>query len=116
MIEKHFTLSRTDGAIDSAFSMEPQELKTLVIESKQAWDALGKVYYGATNAEQNSIRFRRSLYISKDMRPGDIFTAKNLRIIRPGGGLHPKYYDLVLGKHIKCAANKGTPVSWELIN
>ncbi|AOX03976.1 pseudaminic acid synthase [Moorena producens PAL-8-15-08-1] len=114
-IEKHFTLSRADGGVDSAFSMEPQEMQQLVIESERAWQALGKVNYGATEAEKKSLVFRRSLYIAEDMQAGDILTPKNLRAIRPGSGLPTKYYDVLLGKPIKTDAKKGTPVSWEMV-
>ncbi|WP_424096611.1 pseudaminic acid synthase [Moorena producens] len=115
LIEKHFTLNRVDGGVDSAFSMEPQEMQQLVIESERAWEALGKVNYGATEAEKKSLVFRRSLYIAENMQAGDILTPKNLRAIRPGYGLPTKYYEILLGKPIKADAKKGTPVSWEMV-
>ncbi|MEH1919324.1 pseudaminic acid synthase [Nostoc sp.] len=113
-IEKHFTLRRVDGGVDSAFSMEPEEMQQLVIESERAWQALGNIKYGATEAEKESLVFRRSLYIAKDMKAGDIFTSENLRAVRPGLGLSPKYYDTILGKKIKQDAKIGTPISWNL--
>jgi len=92
VIEKHFTLRRADGGVDSAFSMEPEEMKQLVVETERAWQSLGKVNYGPTESEKGSVKFRRSLYIAEDMRKGDVLTEKNLRIVRPGLGLPPKYY------------------------
>ena len=115
VIEKHFTLSRENGGVDAAFSMEPEEMKTLVVESKRAWQSLGCVYYGSTKAEKSSLQYRRSLYVSRDMKVGETFTPENLRVIRPGYGLQPKYYDVLLGKQVKKDIKKGTPVSWEMI-
>ncbi|MFN9858339.1 MAG: N-acetylneuraminate synthase family protein, partial [Pseudanabaena sp.] len=97
VIEKHFTLRRSDGGVDSAFSMEPEEMHQLVIETERAWQALGKITYGATAAERKSVFFRRSLYIAKDMKAGDVLTIDNLRSIRPAKGLPPKYYNTLLG-------------------
>ena len=116
IIEKHFTLDRNDGGVDSAFSLEPNELNNLVLESKRAWQSLGKVTYGPSNIEKKSLIFRRSLYISKDISKGDILTKENLRIIRPGLGLLPKYYEIILGRKVNCDLNKGTPVTWSIIN
>lgn len=115
VVEKHFTISRAEGGVDSAFSMEPDELKLLVKETERAWLALGKVTYGPTDAEKSSTKFRRSLYIGEDLKVGDILTVENLRNVRPGLGLPTKYYDLVLGKSIKQDVKKGTPLSWELL-
>jgi len=115
IIEKHFTLSRDDGGVDATFSLEPDELAALVIETKRAWEALGEVHYGPTEAEQNARLRRRSLYIGEDMVAGDVLTSKNLRRIRPGHGLAPKYYDLLLGKRINQAVDKGTPMAWNLV-
>ncbi|MCX5984445.1 MAG: pseudaminic acid synthase [Nostocales cyanobacterium LacPavin_0920_SED1_MAG_38_18] len=115
VIEKHFTLNRADGGVDAAFSMEPQEMKQLVIETERAWQAMGKISYGVTAAEQKSLIFRRSLYIAQNMQSGDILTPDNLRAIRPGQGLPPKYYNLLLGKKIKVDVQAGTPVKWELL-
>lgn len=116
LIEKHFTLARADGGVDAAFSMEPDELAALVVESRRAWQALGKIHYGATQQEQASIQYRRSLYVVEDMQAGEVFTAENLRAIRPGLGLAVKYYDTLLGKPVGRAVARGTPVSWELLN
>lgn len=115
VIEKHFTLSRADGGVDSAFSMEPEEMRQLVIESERAWQALGKISYGVTEAEKKSIVYRRSLYIAQDMKVGDILTPVNLRAIRPGSGLPPKYYDILLGKRIGRDVKAGQPMQWDLI-
>ena len=115
LIEKHFTLSRADGGVDSAFSMEPEEMGQLVIESERAWQALGKISYSPGEQESKSLKFRRSLYIAKDMAAGEALTPENLRIVRPGYGLEPKYYNVLLGKKVKQAVKKGTPLSWDLI-
>jgi N-acetylneuraminate synthase len=116
VIEKHFTLSRADGGVDAAFSIQPEELAALVIESKRAWQALGKIHYGTTELEKPSLQYRRSLYVAKDMQVGEIFTTDNLRAIRPGLGLPTKYYEVLLGKAVGRAVKKGTPVSWDLLN
>ena len=116
VIEKHFTLKRADGGVDSAFSMEPEEMKQLVIETERAWQSIGKIKYGSTKAEKGSLTFRRSLYIAEEMKKGDVLTEKNLRIMRPGLGLPPKYYDILLGRKVKKDVKKGTAVGWELIN
>jgi len=116
VIEKHFTLSRADGGVDSAFSLEPHEFTSLVIESERAWQALGTITYGPTEAEKKSLKFRRSLYIAEDMKAGDVLTQENLRCVRPGLGLAPKYYEELLGKSIRQDIKKGTPLKWELVN
>jgi len=115
VIEKHFTLSRADGGVDSTFSMEPAEMAQLVVESERAWQALGKITYGATQAETKSRIFRRSLYVTQDMSPGDRFTPNNLRCIRPDLGLPPKYYDVLLEQQVGRSVKAGTPVSWDLL-
>ena len=115
VIEKHFTLSRSDGGVDAAFSLEPDELATLVRDTRSAWQSLGSVSYGPTTAEKPSLAFRRSLYVAQDMSAGDVFTAANLRVVRPGLGLAPKFYEVLLGKRIACDAEKGTPASWDLL-
>ncbi len=115
VIEKHFTLSRADGGVDSAFSMEPEEMKALVIETERAWQALGEVKYGPTEKEKASLKSRRSIYVAKDMKAGEKFTKESIKIIRPGYGLPPKYYDLILGKTVKKDVKKGTPLSWDIV-
>lgn len=115
LIEKHFTLSRADGGVDSAFSMEPEEMRQLVVETERAWQALGEVAYGPTVAEADSIQFRRSLYIVKDLKAGEALTPENLRAIRPGHGLAPKHYESVLGRRIRRDVPRGTALSWELL-
>lgn len=115
VIEKHFTLSRADGGVDSAFSLEPAELKSLVIESERASLAVGKVTYGIQKIEQNSKLFKRSVYAVKDIAPGESFNEENLRVIRPGKGLEPKYFDTLLGKKAGQIIKAGTPLSWELV-
>jgi pseudaminic acid synthase len=115
VIEKHFTLNRADGGVDSAFSMEPEEMKQLVIETERAWQSLGEVKYGVSEAEKGSLTFRRSLYIAEDMKKGDMLTEKNLRIVRPGLGLAPKYYDVVLGRKVNQDVKKGTAVKREIV-
>ena len=114
VIEKHFTLARADGGGDSAFSMEPGEMKQLVRECNAAWQALGRISYGPTEQEKKSLIFRRSLYIVEDMKKGDMITEKNMRSIRPGLGLAPKYYDVILGKRITCDVKKGTALRWDM--
>jgi pseudaminic acid synthase len=115
VIEKHFTLSRADGGVDSAFSMEPDEMKFLVEETEKAWQSLGKVSYGPTKEEKASTIFRRSIYIVEDIKEGEEFTRKNLHIIRPGDGLKPKYYDTLLGKKVNKDVKAATPLSWDII-
>jgi pseudaminic acid synthase len=114
-IEKHFTLSRADGGVDSAFSMEPNEMKQLVEETYKAWQALGRISYGVTESEKKSVVFRRSVYVVEDMEEGEEFSPRNIRIIRPGDGIAPKYYDILLGKKASRRLNKGTPISWSMI-
>jgi len=116
VIEKHFTLNRADGGVDSTFSMEPAEMTQLVIETERAWQALGQVSYGATEKEKKSLLLRRSIYIAQDMKAGEVFTRKNLRCIRPGLGLPPKYFDILLGRKVNQDAKKGTPINWDLVS
>lgn len=111
VIEKHFCLSRAEGGVDSNFSMEPDELKNLVIETERAWQALGKVTYGVQLSEQKSLLFKRSIYVTENIEQGELFTEKNIRIIRPGDGLHPRFYDDILGKISLNKYKKGTPLS-----
>jgi N-acetylneuraminate synthase len=115
VIEKHFTLNRADGGVDSTFSMEPDEMAQLVLETERAWQALGHVGYGPTDAEKKSIQFRRTLYVVQDLKAGDVLTRENLRAIRPGLGLPPKYFEQVLGKAAKQDIKRGTALEWNLI-
>jgi N-acetylneuraminate synthase len=115
VVEKHFTLRRADGGVDSAFSLEPHELKSLVEETERAWKAMGNVRYGPTEAELKSLVFRRSLYVARDMRAGETFTIENLRVVRPGHGLHPRFYEQLLGKRATRDVTKGTPLDWGLV-
>ncbi|MCD1260830.1 pseudaminic acid synthase [Paenibacillus athensensis] len=114
VIEKHFTLSRAEGGVDSVFSMEAEEMRLLVTETERAWQALGQVQYGPQQAELKSMKFRRSLYITRDLEAGEALSSDSMRAIRPGYGLSPKYYSILLGKRISKHAPKGTPLSWEL--
>jgi pseudaminic acid synthase len=115
LIEKHFTLDRADGGVDSTFSLEPDELKSLVAETERAWKSLGKISYGATEKEKASLQFRRSLYITRDMKAGEIFTSENLKPIRPGFGLPPKHLSEVLGRKVASNVKMGTPLNWDLV-
>jgi len=115
VIEKHFTLDRRDGGVDSAFSMEPSEMAQLVVETARAWQALGHVSYGPTAAEMPSLQFRRSLYVVKDLKVGDVLTPENVRAIRPGLGLAPKFLDDVLGRRAAVDIARGTPLAWDIL-
>lgn len=115
VIEKHFTLSRADGGVDSAFSLEPDELAALVVETERAWQSLGKVSYGPSDAEEKAMVFRRSIYVAEDLKAGDLLTPENLRCVRPGLGLPPKYYDILLGRRVSRDLKKGTPMRWDLV-
>ncbi|MDP1604394.1 MAG: pseudaminic acid synthase [Legionella sp.] len=115
VIEKHVTLSRAEGGVDAAFSLEPLELKQLVNETHTAWQALGNAKIGPSEEERSSMVYRRTLYVCEDLNEGDMFTPLNLRAIRPGLGLPPKYINQLLGKKVAKNIKKGTPVSWELI-
>lgn len=115
VIEKHFTLRRADGGVDSSFSLEPEELQQLRIETERAWQALGQVTYGGTQAEAKSRNFRRTIYIGRDVKAGELLSNDNLRIVRPGFGLAPKFFDLVIGRRANRDLSAGTPMSWDLI-
>jgi pseudaminic acid synthase len=115
VVEKHFTLARADGGVDSTFSLEPAELAVLRTETERAWQALGGVVFGGTAAEKKSLAFRRSLYVVKDMQPGEAFTADNVRAIRPGMGMAPKYMETVLGMRAVKTIARGTPLDWALL-
>lgn len=115
VIEKHFTLNRADGGVDAAFSLEPEEMAHLVQETERARQGLGTITYSVSNQEKDSLKFRRSLYVVKDIKAGETFTTDNLRIIRPGFGLPPKYQELLLGKKVKKDISSGTAVTLDLI-
>lgn len=115
VIEKHFTLRRSEGGVDSSFSMEPQELRQLRDETERAWRSLGAVSYGPTLAEMPSLAFRRSLYVSKDIKAGQTLTVDNVRCVRPGHGLAPENLQAVMGRTVSSDAPAGTPLSWVLL-
>lgn len=115
VVEKHFTLDRSDGGVDSAFSMEPHEMAQLVVETARAWEALGKVAYGPTAAETRSLQYRRSLYVVHDVKEGEMLTAENVRAIRPGLGLPPKYFEHIIGRRVTRDVRRGTALTWDLL-
>jgi len=116
VIEKHFTLDRSDGGVDSTFSLEPVEFAQLVLETERAWQSIGRVTYGPTRAEERAVTRRRSIYVAEDLKAGEVLTKTNLRCVRPGYGLAPKHYERLLGKTARCDVKKGTPMRWELIS
>ncbi len=113
VVEKHFVLNRNDGGVDAAFSLEPDELKQLVEELNRAWQAKGEVVYAGTSAETISKQYRRSIYVSENVKKGDVFTEDNLRIVRPAFGLAPKHWGSVLGKTASCDLAKGHALTWQ---
>ena len=115
LVEKHFTLARADGGVDSTFSLEPAEFALLRAEADRAWQSVGDVTYGGTAAEAKSRAFRRSLYVARDIAEGDILTPDNVRVVRPGFGLPPKFYDQILGRRAARPMTAGTPVDWDSI-
>jgi sialic acid synthase SpsE len=115
VIEKHFTLSRAEGGVDSAFSLEPHELKSLVEETERAHQALGGVQLCIQPSEEKSRLYKRSIYVSKAIAAGEELTADNLKIIRPGDGLWPRYWDVVLGRRATRDLRPGTPLSWDVL-
>lgn len=116
VVEKHLTLCRADGGADSAFSMEPQEFKEMVDNIRKIELALGRVTYELTPKAAREREHSRSLFVAKDMKAGEVFTAENLRSVRPADGLHTKYYEELLGKRIARDAKLGTPMSWDLVD
>ncbi|MFH4557753.1 pseudaminic acid synthase [Vibrio diabolicus] len=110
LIEKHVTMDRNGGGADDSFSLEPRELQALCKDTKTAWQALGRVNYERTEAEKGNVKFRRSLYVVKDVAEGEVFTPENVRSIRPGFGLAPSLYEEVIGKVAKSFIKKGTPL------
>ena len=115
VIEKHFTLNRSDGGPDASFSMEPAEMKLLVDESKKAFLGLGSVQYEVQPVEKNSLVFKRSIYIAENIQEGEVFSTNNLRIIRPGIGIAPKYFNSIIGRKSNRKLSKGNPLNWEYI-
>jgi sialic acid synthase SpsE len=115
VVEKHVTLRRADGGVDSAFSLEPEEVAQLVTETERAWQALGHVQYGVQRAEEKSRLFKRSIYVARDIAFGEPFTAENIRVVRPGDGLAPRYYEQVLGRTARHDLKAGTPLTWEVL-
>ncbi len=115
VIEKHFTLARADGGVDSSFSMEPDELKALVVETERAWQALGHVSYGPRGNEVKSLQFRRTLYVVKDLKAGDLLDSSNVKALRPGLGLAPKHMDEIAGLKVARDVKRGTPLDWSLL-
>lgn len=115
IVEKHFILNRSDGGPDAKFSMEPEEFKEMVDRIRELEKALGEVTYKLTEKQESSRIFTRSLFFVEDIKAGDTITEKNMRSIRPGHGLHPRYYYEILGKKAKKDIKKGTPVDWSLI-
>jgi N-acetylneuraminate synthase len=115
IIEKHFTLDRNGGGPDDSFSLEPKDLTALCDGAKTAWLSLGKVDYGKKSSEQANVKFRRSLYFVRDLKPGDVVTEADVRSVRPGYGLAPKHLEAVIGKKVTRLVQAATPVDWGLI-
>ena len=115
LIEKHFTLSRSEKGPDSEFSLEPQELKQLCFDTKIAWQSLGQAGYEKKEAEKSNVKYRRSIYAVKDIKKGDKLSRENIKRIRPGFGLEPKHYDEIISKAAKCDIDRGTPISFDVI-
>ena len=113
VVEKHFTISRAEGGVDSAFSLEPKELESLVVETKRAWEAIGDVKYGPTSSEINNLKFKRSIYVAQNIAKDEVFTETNIKIVRPGDGSHPMFYDKFLGKKSKKEYKAGDPLILE---
>jgi N-acetylneuraminate synthase len=115
IVEKHFTLSRDTPGPDSAFSLEPHEFKMMVDAIRTTERALGKVQYEVTERERESRIFRRSLFVVKDMKKGELYAEENLRSIRPGAGLHTRYLDDIVGRRSSRDIRRGTPLTWDLV-
>ena len=116
VIEKHFKLSKYEKGVDGEFSLDPIEFKSLVEESRVAWQSIGKIKYGPVDNEKNYLQYRRSLYVTQDMRKGEKFTKKNLKSIRPGLGLPVQNYEIIIGRKSSKAIKAGTALSWKLVN
>jgi pseudaminic acid synthase len=115
VIEKHFTLARSDGGPDAAFSLEPAEFTALVRDCKDAWRALGKAHYDVLGSERGSLQFRRSLYVTEAVKAGETLTRANVRSIRPGLGLAPEHLGAVLGKPANRDLQRGEPLDWAMV-
>lgn len=115
MVEKHFTLSRSIPTLDSTFSLEPHEFKAMVQSVRTVEKALGTVHYGVSEREAKSRVFRRSLFVVQDVKAGEFFTTENVRSIRPGYGLHPRYLNEIMGRYAKRDIQRGTPLTWDLV-
>ncbi|WP_262692921.1 pseudaminic acid synthase [Kordiimonas aestuarii] len=116
VIEKHVCLSREDGTVDSAFSLQPDELKALVAQTRQIFSMMGKPKTAPLEAEKESLRFKRSLYIAKDLKKGDRLDAASVRSVRPAGGLHPRHLPEVLGREITRDVPQGSPLGWDMLD
>lgn len=115
IIEKHFCRSRDEPGPDSAFSLEPDEFRSMVDAVRIAEKAVGTITYERTEKEKSGLAFRRSLFVAKDMRQGEPFTSENLRVVRPGYGLSPEFYEIILGHRASADIKTGTPLSWDLV-
>ena len=115
VIEKHVTLNASDKGPDSEFSIEPDQLNSLCIKCKSAWEALGSAGYERKPVEKDNIKFRRSIYVVRDIDSGEALTKENIRRIRPGYGLPPKYFNELIGKRVKSRIEKGTPLDWGML-
>ena len=116
LVEKHFVLERQQGGVDAAFSLEPDELHDLVTETEKVAAAIGTIQYGGSENEQKSKKYRRSIYCSHQIQMGEMLTEDNIRIIRPGLGLAPKYYAQILGKKATQNISRGTAIHWDLFH
>jgi pseudaminic acid synthase len=115
VIEKHFTLSRDSGSVDDPFSLTPDEFTDMVSNVRIAEKCVGKIMYGGVKSEELAKKYRRSLYSSTNIKKGEIFTEKNIKSVRPGNGLHTKYYEEIIGKTARCDIDYATPITWNLI-
>ena len=115
VIEKHVTLNASDKGPDSEFSIEPDQLNSLCIKCKSAWEALGSAGYERKPVEKDNIKFRRSIYVVRDIDSGEALTKENIRRIRPGYGLPPKYFNELIGKRVKSRIEKGSPLDWDML-
>ena len=115
IVEKHLTLDRGDGGVDSGFSSEPQEIEQLVSESKRVWQSLGHVQFGPTAGDIGSMSGRRSIYLCENVSRGDVASASNIKVVRPNKGLPPKYYDFILGRKFNSDFSKGDPLNWDML-